>query len=142
MAAIVGYKVEGLNKVVRDLQTFGLEVDDLKDAFSAIAREGAEVAAGFAPRRTGRLADSIRGNRAKSKAVVTAGKKAVPYAGPQNYGWGNLHANWKGGKYASGIKGSFRGHFFMQKADQVMSPVALQRLQEEIDEAIRKRGLA
>ena len=27
------------------------------------------------------------GNRAKARAVVTAGRAATPYAGVQNYGW-------------------------------------------------------
>ena len=126
MATTGGFKVEGLSKVVRDLTAMGLEVEDLKDAFAPIAAQGAQVAAGFAPRRTGRLAGDIRGNRAKSKAVVTAGRASVPYAGVVNYGWPKRNIA------ASG---------FMQKADQVMQPRALQMLEAEIDKAIRRKGL-
>lgn len=122
----VGFRVQGLNAVVRDLQAMGLEVDDLKEAFSTIASEGARVASGFAPRRTGRLAGDVRGNRAKSKAVVAAGRVSVPYAGPINYSWP-----------ARNIKGSF----FMQKADERMQPRALALLEDEINRQIRKRGL-
>src|SRR5688500_18024830 len=99
----VTIRVDGLNAVVRSLLAMGLEVEDLKDAFSEIARFGAVVASRHAPRRTGRLASDIRGNRARSKAVVTAGRVSVPYAGPINYGWA-----------AHGIEPSG----FMQKADQ------------------------
>lgn len=122
----VGFKVEGLNAVVRALQQTGLEVDDLKDAFSRIAKEGAHAAALFAPKRSGRLAGDIRGNRAKSKAVVAAGRASVPYAGPINYGWQ------KRGISPSG---------FMQKADQVMQPRAIQMLEDEINSVIRRKGL-
>lgn len=124
--ADVGFRVTGLSKVVRDLKAMGAEVDDLKDAFSTIAAEGADKASGFAPKRSGRLAASIRGNRAQSKAVVTAGRAAVPYAGPINYGWP-----------ARGIKASL----FMQKASDAMEPRALQMLEAEINRSIRKREL-
>jgi hypothetical protein len=122
-----GFKVEGLSKVVRQLQQFGLDIDDLKDAFSAIAREGAEIASRHAPRKSGRLASDVRGNRAKSKASVIAGRKSVPYAGAQNYGWPKR-----------GIKPTQ----FMQKADDEMRPRALARLEQEINKQAKKRGLA
>lgn len=122
-----GLRVEGLNAAVRDLQRFGLEVEDLKAAFSKVAAEGARVAARHAPRRSGRLAGDVRGNRAKSKAVVTAGRAAVPYAGPINYGWRARNIA------ASG---------FMQKADEEMQPYAIARLEEEINRQIKKRRLA
>lgn len=120
-----GFQVEGLSQVVRDLKALGAEVDDLKDAFSEIAREGAERASRHAPRKTGRLASDIRGNRAQSKAVVTAGRKSVPYAGVQNYGW---------------EKRNIRASGFMQKADEEMRPIAIQRLEDAINREIRKRG--
>lgn len=122
----VGFRVQGLNQVVRAVQQMGLEVDDLKDAFAKIADEAAQTASSFAPRKSGRLAADIRGNRAKSKAVVTAGRASVPYAGPINYGWP------KRGIEAAG---------FMQKADQAMQPRALSALEDEINRKIRERGL-
>lgn len=127
MADRVGFKVEGLSSVVRSLQRLGLDVDDLKDAFASIAQEGAQRAAQHAPRRSGRLAGDIRGNRAKSKAVIAAGRSSVPYAGAINYGWP------KRGIAPSG---------FMQKADEEMQPVAIQRLEDEINRKIRERGLS
>jgi hypothetical protein len=120
-----GYKVEGLNQVVRALQQMGVEVDDLKDAFSKIAARASEVAAAAAPRASGRLASDIRGNRAKSKAVVTAGRSSVPYAGPINYGWPSR-----------GIEPSL----FMQRADQQMQPVAVQMLEDEVNAKIKEKN--
>lgn len=141
MAIEGGIRVEGLTQLARNLQALGLELDDIKDAFAAIADDGAKLAAGFAPNRSGALAGTIRGNRAKNKAVVSAGKKSIPYAGAQNYGWGNKNAAFKTGKYASGIKGSFAGHHFMQKADEAMKPRALQELEDAINAKIRAKGL-
>lgn len=124
--ARAGFYVSGLTAVTRALLEIGFEVDDLKGAFSSIADEGARQAASFAPKRTRTLAGDVRGNRAKSKAVVTAGRASVPYAGPINYGWAR-----------HGIEPSG----FMQKADQAMQPFALKRLEEEINKQIARRGL-
>lgn len=122
-----GLRVEGLTQVVQALLAMGLEVEDLKAAFASIADQGARLASQYAPHRTGRLAGDVRGNRAKSKAVVTAGRASVPYAGPINYGWA-----------ARGIEPSG----FMQKADQALQPYSLRRLEDEINAQIQKRGLA
>jgi hypothetical protein len=127
MALQGGVRVEGLGRLTRDLEQLGLDVEDLKDAFGSIAAEGARLASSFAPQRTGRLRASIRGNRAKSKAVVTAGRARVPYAGAINYGWP-----------AQGIAPAL----FMQKADDAMRPRALDELEQAITAAIRRRGLA
>lgn len=125
MSMRTGFQVQGLTSVVRALKQMGLDVDDLKDAFSKIASEGAQRAAAYAPKRTGRLAGDVRGNRAQSKAVVTAGRASIPYAGPINYGW-----------RARGITPSL----FMQRADKDMQPVAIQRLEEEINRKIREKN--
>ena len=127
MARTGGFKVSGLNQVVRQLQEIGVEVEDLKGAFSNIAEMGARHAARFAPKRSGRLAGDIRGNRAKSKAVVTAGRKSVPYAGPINYGWAKRNIEPSG---------------FMQRADKAVQPFALRRLEAEINLQIKKRGMS
>ncbi|HEY9415281.1 MAG TPA: hypothetical protein VIQ30_11010 [Pseudonocardia sp.] len=126
MASGVGFKVTGLRETVRALEEIGVEVDDLKDAFQTIANEGAEIGVGLTPEKSGALAGTTRGNRAKSKAVVTWGRASVPYAGVQNYGWGRRNIPAKG---------------FAQATDRAMRPVAISRLENEIDQVIRERGL-
>lgn len=126
MAANGGFRVEGLNKLVRDLQALGLEVEDLKEAFGSISAEGARLASSFAPKVTGTLAATVRGNRAKNKAVVSAGRARAKYAGAINYGWP-----------ARNIAPSS----FMQKADEAMRPKALQALDEALEQKIREKGL-
>ena len=60
-----GFKIENLNQTVRDLQTMGVAVEDLKGAFSKIASDAAAVAARHTPVVSGRLRSSVKGNRAK-----------------------------------------------------------------------------
>lgn len=119
-------KVEGLNKTLTALQRLGVEVADLKDAMGDIASEGARLASGFAPVRSGHLRNTVRGNKAKAKAVVVAGRARVPYAGAINYGWPKR-----------GIKPSL----FMQRADAALAPRAVKMLEAGLDEAIKKVGM-
>jgi hypothetical protein len=121
-----GIHVTGLRELVRDLQSLGVEVADIKSAFGEIAAEAAGLAAGFAPRRTGKLAGSIRGSKAKNKAVVSAGGARVPYAGVQNYGWP-----------ARGIAASH----YMQRADTAIRPRVVPTLERAIDRLIAQRGM-
>jgi len=127
MAKSVGLKVEGLNRAVRDLRSLGLEIDDLKNAFSRIAQVGAGVMVRYVPARSGRLRGDVRGNRAKSKAVVAVGRASVPYAGPIQWGWPARNIRPAG---------------FFERTDAAMNPVALRMLEDEINRQSRKRGLS
>lgn len=79
--------VDGLRPLRRALRALALDVDDLKAANQAVSTLVANAAAARAPRRSGRLAASVRGSRALSRATVRAGGAALPYAGPVHYGW-------------------------------------------------------
>jgi len=118
--------VEGLNEKVKALQELGVELDDIKDVFADIAKEGAEVASSFAPVKSGDLQNTIRGNRAKNKAVITAGRARVPYAGAINYGWPSRN---------------IAPAAFLQKADEEMAGRSLKMLEEGIDKLIEERDL-
>lgn len=119
-------RITGLQEVVRGLQKLGLSVDDLKDAFAPIAAEGAQLAARYVRSRSGKLAGTVRGNRAKNKAVITAGRASVPYAGAQNYGWSKRNIEPQG---------------FMQKADKQLESRSLSMIEGAINDAIRRSGL-
>lgn len=127
MATFVSTRVEGLNALVRQFEQLGGDVEDVKDVMAGIAAKGARLAAGFAPRRSGALAASIRGNRAKARAVVTAGKASTPYAAVQNFGW---------------PKRNIPANGFMQRADNALQPIALRDLDAGLAKAIQRRGLA
>ena len=89
MARVV--RVEGAAKLRRRLKDLEGGVNDLKDANAEVADFIATRAAAAAPKRTGALARTIRGNRAASKAVTRAGRATVPYARPIHWGWPARH---------------------------------------------------
>jgi hypothetical protein len=122
-----GVRVEGLRELVRDLEKVGVEVADLKGAFADIAAKGATLAASLAPHRSGALAASVRGNRAKAKAVVAAGSARVKYAGAINYGWRARNIE------ASG---------FMQRADLGMRETAVTDLDRAVTRLLAQRGMS
>lgn len=84
-------QVEGLGQLRRQLRALGDDLADLKQANAAVSAFIAPAAAARAPRRTGRLAASVRGTRAAGGATVAAGGASVPYAGPVHWGWPSRH---------------------------------------------------
>lgn len=81
-------QVEGARQLRSTLRKAGIDLQDMKDANAAVASYVALAAASRAPRRTGALAGSVRGNRAVASAVVKAGSRSgVPYAGAIHWGW-------------------------------------------------------
>lgn len=71
----------------KTLRQAGLSLADLKTANAKAAAIVADAGRASAPRKTGRLAASVRGNRAVGRAVVSAGNARVPYALPVHWGW-------------------------------------------------------
>jgi hypothetical protein len=82
-----GITVEGGRQLRKALADLDPKLDDLKDAHQRVSKIVEQHAKGNAPRKTGRLANSIRGNRAKTRATVKAGGARVRYAGPIEWGW-------------------------------------------------------
>ena len=81
-----GFVIEGTTEVVHALQRLSDELGDPQDALDQIgALEVAELRRN-APRRTGRLRASIRQQRARGRALVTAGNATVDYAAFPAYG--------------------------------------------------------
>lgn len=119
-------KVEGLNKLLRELHAAGVDLADLKTAMQSVAREGAVIAAGLAPRRSGRMADSIRPTGGRTKAIVTAGRKSIPYTGRVNYSEGF----------------SKTGYHFMQRTSEILSHTAPETLEKAIIKLLRDKGLS
>ena len=83
--------VAGARELRRTLKAAGDDLEDLKAVNATIARYVALRAAAMAPRRSGTLAGSVRGNQAKTMARVAAGGARVPYAGPIHWGWPRRH---------------------------------------------------
>lgn len=87
MAGGEGIRIEGAARLRRTLKAAGDDLSDLREANQAAV--GIVTSAGRArtPRRTGRLASSVRGSATARIATVRAGGAAVPYAGPIHWGW-------------------------------------------------------
>lgn len=113
-----GTYVAGLRETVNALVAAGVEVEELKDTMGAIAAEAVETMRPLIPERTGKLRGSVRGNRAKNKAVVTVGRATVPYARIVN----------KRARY-------------VERTDAVMETKAVSMLEEGLDAITRKHGL-
>jgi hypothetical protein len=91
MGAAPVVRVEGARELRRTLKAAGNDLEDLKKVNATIARYVALRAAAMAPRRSGRLAGSVRGNQAKTMAAVRAGGARVPYANVIHWGWPRHH---------------------------------------------------
>lgn len=95
-------RVDGARELRRTLrQLGGPEIIALvKEEHKAIGRTVEEAAEAIAPRRTGRLATSMRSSGTNTMAVVRAGGARVPWAGPVHWGWPsrpNPARGWRGG---------------------------------------------
>lgn len=82
-----GVRIEGLANLVRTMKRAGLDISELKDAHKHVGDIVAREARARAPRRTGKLASSVKAARQQGRARVTAGSARVPYAAPIHWGW-------------------------------------------------------
>lgn len=90
MARNNGIKIEGLRELQKEIRR--LEDQDLKKALRTANKDAAQIVADEAqntvPRRSGRLAASIKAKGGQRDATVKAGTGSrVPYAAPIHFGW-------------------------------------------------------
>lgn len=79
-------RVDGARRLRASLKAAGIGMQDLKAAHRQVAEMVATRSAPNAPRRTGRLAATVRPSGTQSAAIVRAGRSSVPYAGPIHWG--------------------------------------------------------
>jgi hypothetical protein len=84
-------QVDGARELRRTLRKAGDDLADLTTAHGRIAAMVGRAALFGVPRRTGRLASTIRPAGTKTQAIVRAGLSSVPYAGPIEWGWPRRH---------------------------------------------------
>ena len=121
-------QVDGLRPLLRDLERAGADVEDMKDGMSEIADYFADYAQrpSVLPRKSGRLANTARGNRAKGSARVTIGRASVPYAGPIVYGWPRRNIRPSGA---------------LEKMDREANSVGFDMLEQAVETVMRKNDL-
>lgn len=83
--------VVGARELRKALKSVEGGLADLKATHDKIAQIVVPVGRREAPRRTGRLAGSVRGSGTKTQAVVRAGGARLPYGGPIHWGWPKRH---------------------------------------------------
>ena len=96
-------EVEGAKELRRDMNR--LKDDVGKKAVKAANKNAAEIVSRQAkvevPKRSGKLAASIKAQATQKQGVVKAGTaKSVPYAGPIHFGWSTRpdpRKKWRGG---------------------------------------------
>jgi hypothetical protein len=87
MADDVGVRVEGLAALTRTMRKAGEDLGDLKEANARAAAIVIARAAAIAPRRSGRLAATLRSSKVAGRARIMAGRASVPYGPPIHWGW-------------------------------------------------------
>lgn len=80
-------RVEGLGKTLRQMQKAGADAQEMRELMHQLGTIVVHAAQPMARRQSGAMAGTIRAGRGKTKAVVRAGGRRVPYAGVQHYGW-------------------------------------------------------
>jgi hypothetical protein len=88
MAAQSTIKVEGVKELRASLKRLGVGLNDLKQAHVEVGNLVGRRAAQDAPKRSGRLAGTMRPGGAATQAVVRFGGARVPYANAVHWGTG------------------------------------------------------
>lgn len=129
MASSPIVKVEGGRELRATLKLADADLANLKSVHLSVAGIVAGRARQLAPNVTGGLAGTIRPSGTKTAAVVRAGFKRTPYAGPNNWGWPAS---------AAGIRGTFAGEHWMNQAARQTEPQWLGLYVAEVDKALSK----
>jgi len=87
MAEVISISVEGEAQVKAALAKVEKDLIDRSELNKDLSTELSRKASAMAPRLTGALASSVKGNPSNEKAQILAGSNSVPYAGVQEYGW-------------------------------------------------------
>lgn len=86
MSREAGITVEGAAQLRRTLRRAGSDLKDLKDANAKAAKIAAQASAALAPKRSGRLAATIRSSGTKTQGILRAGAARAPYANAVHWG--------------------------------------------------------
>jgi hypothetical protein len=117
-------RVEGLNKLTRDLKRLEGDVaDSVKRLNGELAADVADTARQKVPVRSGRLRGSIRSSGQAKTGVVRAGNLGLPYAPVIHFGW---------------AKHNIRPRPFLYDALDARSDEVARRWADELEKLVRK----
>lgn len=87
MAEAISISVKGEEQVKAALAKVEKDIIDRSDLNKDLSDELSREASARAPRLTGELASTVKGNPSADKAQIVAGGGSVVYAGVIEYGW-------------------------------------------------------
>jgi HK97 gp10 family phage protein len=123
---VAAIEVKGMKELNKSLTKIGFDFQELKDANFAIGKIVADRAANLAPKKTGKLANSIKAQPDKLKVKVSAGGANVPYAGVIEYGW---------------KKRNIRPQPYIRKAADQLKEQIIEKYKSNINQIIKKYNL-
>lgn len=118
-----GVQIKGLSATVRALSKAGADMTDMRELMHKIGQ--LVIDASNPPVKTGRLKNSLRAGKGKTKAVVRAGGARVPWAPIVEYGW----------------PGHRKETAFLRNADRATRAEQFKTLDEGIKDILRKNNL-
>lgn len=123
MARPPGVALVGADRMRKTLKAAGRDLADLREPYLNASRKVAAAAGPRTPRRTGRLAASIRPGASRAGGVVRAGGAKVPYANPIHWGW---------------PKRGIKAQPWLSQAAQATEPDWIKDFMEELDQAVEQ----
>lgn len=87
MAEAISISVSGQKEVIAAIHKVEKDIENRIDLNKELSDELSQQASARAPRLTGELASTVKGNASADKAQILAGSNTVVYAGVQEYGW-------------------------------------------------------
>jgi hypothetical protein len=117
-----------MNRIDREMTTRGMK--EIHRKIGGVVVAGARTGV---PRRSGRLASTMRTGAQKSRTVVRAGRASVPYAGPIHWGWPNRPNRAKGWR-----GGSIDAHPWLSEAAQRTEPVWVSVYERELRSLVER----
>lgn len=139
-------KVDGAAELSRSFRAAGGTVKELSAAYRAVAQMLVPPAQREAPKGdSGRLAASTRGRGQRTRAILTAGSRAVPYAGPIHFGnptRKTYAAHKSGAKRSTGTLGVIRPNPWLYRTADHRRGEVVDAFNENVGATLRKYGLA
>lgn len=124
MSSQPAVQVQGARQLRATLAKAGADLGDFAEIHQTVARYVGSRAAAYAPKRSGRLAATMRPSKAKTSATVRFGGASVPYAGVIHWGWAghNIAANPFASKAAEETQPTWLA-WYSQRINQVVAAV-------------------
>lgn len=123
--ASLGVQVDGLNKVLRSMKSVGVDLNDLKPEMRRASSIMGKQLRSDTPKRSGRMASTIREGTAARRATVKIGRN------PTKYAYVNVL------QFAR--KSKHKG--FIERSVEKATPRVIQSLEDGINNVLRQNNL-